>query len=86
MARSGEKLIEAFIDARRTLHGLEQAEVQEGKTPERTRAIKEAKADILLVQRQMTGGMLGEAQRRERSRRAQDIADNLNQGDEPCTD
>lgn len=71
MARSGEKLIEAFIEARATVRGLEQANRDEGKTPERTRAIRDAKADVSLIQRQMTGGQIGEAQRRERARRAE---------------
>jgi hypothetical protein len=41
--RRNEKAIDRYVDAVRTLAGLRQAEVDEGKTEERTRAIKQAR-------------------------------------------
>lgn len=62
--KKGEKSIEAYMDAWRTVRGLEQANQDEGRTPERDRALKEAKAMLSERTRPMTGGMLGEAKRR----------------------
>jgi hypothetical protein len=56
-------LIEAYVDATRTVNALRVAEQEEGKTPSRSAAITKAIAEQVSILRQMNGGDLGKARR-----------------------
>lgn len=61
---SGEKKIEAYVDAVRGHRALLRATELEGKTPERDRLTKMAAATVSERIRCLTGGQIGEARRR----------------------
>lgn len=63
-SRAGENRIEEYVDAVRGLRALEAAQKDEGSTPERVAAIREAKGRVGDALRMLTGGQLGEARRR----------------------
>ncbi len=55
--------IASYVDAVHGLRALQQAEADEGKTPERTAAIAAARTAMGLALRVLTGGELGQARR-----------------------
>jgi hypothetical protein len=65
-----ETKIENYVEAIRAWRALEQAVKDDGQTPERARAITQAKAAVYDARKVMTGGELGEAQRRLEGRTA----------------
>jgi hypothetical protein len=58
-----KNLIEAFVEATRTVNALKAAEQDEGKTLERSAAITRAKAEQMDIYTQLRGGDLGKARR-----------------------
>jgi len=63
---SKEATVEKYIEAVKTLRALEQAAKDDGMTPERAHAIKEAKGVLGERMRVMRGGDIALAQRRMR--------------------
>jgi len=55
--------VDRYVDAVRTLRALEQAERDDGKTEERTRAIKQARDRAVELRRPLRGGDCGLAER-----------------------
>jgi hypothetical protein len=59
----GAAAIEKYVEAVRELRALEQADKDDGTTPERTQAIKQARVMVTERIRVLTGGQLGQARR-----------------------
>lgn len=58
-----KNLVEAFVEASRTVNALKAAEKEEGTTPSRSAAITRAKAEQMDIYAQLRGGDLGKARR-----------------------
>lgn len=64
MSERRETRIEAYVEAVRTVRGIERAIDHEGHTPGRDEARLKAKRAELIAYKALTGGDLGKARRR----------------------
>jgi hypothetical protein len=64
LKRIAEARVEEYVDAVRGVRALETAERDEGKTLDRSAALREARGRVGDALRLLTGGQLGEAKRR----------------------